>query len=321
MAKQINIRSYHSSSLASTAGVGGLPGEWFRVLSSSHTHANKSALDLIRFDVELNSWIFEGNGLFTGGVASYYDNGEVPSIFDHLPIASTTSRGIASFNDTHFTVVDGHVSLKGGGGGSGGYLSSVTGSGNGQMVFKQTNYDDITFSSIHEHTQYLNINTSRTANTVLAAPNGYSGVPTFRSLVFADLPPISYSNIYGAPTDLSYFTNSAGYLKSITKAMVEAVLTGNISSHYHSYVPSDLSIRGMVKVWTTADMTFAYMKENDTTANVSQMELGVVYGYNVRRPILYLNHDSAQFLYPVTMNSTLTVSGNILSYGRISSYQ
>jgi hypothetical protein len=36
---------------------------------------------------------------------------------------------------------------------------------------------------------------SKTANTVLAAPNGSNGVPSFRSLVLADLPAISLDNL------------------------------------------------------------------------------------------------------------------------------
>ena len=41
------------------------------------------------------------------------------------------------------------------------------------------------------------------ANTVLAAPNGSSGVPSFRALVSADLPPINLSNVTGilSPTN------------------------------------------------------------------------------------------------------------------------
>lgn len=40
----------------------------------------------------------------------------------------------------------------------------------------------------HTHSNYYNSETSRTANTVLAAPNGSAGSATFRKLVAADLP-------------------------------------------------------------------------------------------------------------------------------------
>ena len=45
------------------------------------------------------------------------------------------------------------------------------------------------------------------------------------------------SDISGLPTNLSAFTNDVGYITGITKPMVEGVLTGNITSHTHSYLP------------------------------------------------------------------------------------
>lgn len=45
------------------------------------------------------------------------------------------------------------------------------------------------------------------------------------------------SEVSGLPTKLSAFTNDAGYITGITKSMVEGVLTGNITSHTHSYLP------------------------------------------------------------------------------------
>lgn len=45
--------------------------------------------------------------------------------------------------------------------------------------------------SSHTHSQYYDSSISRTANTVLAAPNGSAGSATFRKLVSADLPDLS----------------------------------------------------------------------------------------------------------------------------------
>ena len=39
---------------------------------------------------------------------------------------------------------------------------------------------------------YYGATISRTANTVLAAPNGSNGVATFRKLVAADIPSLAY---------------------------------------------------------------------------------------------------------------------------------
>jgi hypothetical protein len=49
-------------------------------------------------------------------------------------------------------------------------------------------------TSDHTHTQYYSAEASRTANTVLAAPNGAAGQATFRKLVAADLP--SHTHLY-----------------------------------------------------------------------------------------------------------------------------
>ena len=47
------------------------------------------------------------------------------------------------------------------------------------------------------------------------------------------------TNIYAPtpPTNVSQLTNDSGYITGITKSMVEGVLTGNITSHTHSYIP------------------------------------------------------------------------------------
>ena len=51
------------------------------------------------------------------------------------------------------------------------------------------------------------------------------------------------SDVTGLPTKLSAFTNDVGYITGITKSMVEGVLTGDITSHTHSYIP--LSDKGL----------------------------------------------------------------------------
>ncbi len=54
----------------------------------------------------------------------------------------------------------------------------------------------------HSHTQYLNMEESRTANTVLAGPDGKAGVATFRKLVANDIPAISKSKISDFPSSM-----------------------------------------------------------------------------------------------------------------------
>lgn len=45
------------------------------------------------------------------------------------------------------------------------------------------------------------------------------------------------SNAFTSISKVSQLTNDSGYITGITKAMVESVLTGNITSHTHSYLP------------------------------------------------------------------------------------
>lgn len=54
----------------------------------------------------------------------------------------------------------------------------------------------------HSHTQYLNMDESRTANTVLAGPNGSAGKATFRKLVANDIPSITKSKISDFPSSM-----------------------------------------------------------------------------------------------------------------------
>jgi hypothetical protein len=64
---------------------------------------------------------------------------------------------------------------------------------------------------------------SKTANYVLAAPNGSSGVPTFRALVAADIPALSYVSIGTANTFTAKqtFSGSSSVLASVFTNMAE----------------------------------------------------------------------------------------------------
>ncbi len=70
---------------------------------------------------------------------------------------------------------------------------SVTGSvsidGSGNVSFATT--------TNHTHNQYYDSGISRAANTVLAAPNGNNGSASFRKLVAADIPSLSYLPLSG----------------------------------------------------------------------------------------------------------------------------
>lgn len=86
------------------------------------------------------------------------------------------------------------------------------------------------------------------------------------------------SEISGLPTKLSAFTNDVGFITGITKSMVEGVLTGNITSHTHSYLPltggiltsSDVVVLGLD---TTNDIQNAFLLYHK---GVAKTQLGYV---------------------------------------------
>lgn len=91
---------------------------------------------------------------------------------------------------------------------------------------KSHNHDSEYAAKSHTHSQYYDSGASRTANTVLAAPNGSAGSATFRKLVTADIPALAISKI----------TN----LQSTLDGKAAASHTHNYAaaSHTHSYAGS-----------------------------------------------------------------------------------
>lgn len=73
----------------------------------------------------------------------------------------------------------------------------------------------------HSHSEYYSSNISRSANTVLAAPNGSSGSATFRRLVAADIP------------TLDYMSKKGGYSQPIVLAAGYVYRSSNSSSSWY----------------------------------------------------------------------------------------
>ena len=73
----------------------------------------------------------------------------------------------------------------------------------------------------HSHSEYYSSNISRSANTVLAAPNGSSGSATFRRLVAADIP------------TLDYMSKKGGYSQPIVLAAGYVYRSSTSSSSWH----------------------------------------------------------------------------------------
>ena len=127
----------------------------------------------------------------------------------------------------------------------------------------------------HSHTQYLNMEESRTANTVLAGPNGSAGVATFRKLVADDIPSISKSKISDFPSSMpasdvyswAKAASKPSYNFSEISGQVNAgtQLTGKIPSGcLPSYVDDVLEYEGLAKFPTEGETGKIY---TDTTTN------------------------------------------------------
>lgn len=127
----------------------------------------------------------------------------------------------------------------------------------------------------HSHTQYLNMNESRTANTVLAGPNGSAGVATFRKLVANDIPSISKSKISDFPSSMpasdvyswAKASSKPSYSFSEISGKVNAStqLTGTVpSSCLPSYVDDVLEYNGLANFPKTGESGKIY---TDTSTN------------------------------------------------------
>lgn len=83
------------------------------------------------------------------------------------------------------------------------FTGSVTGSG----TFDGSGNLSITTATNHTHSQYYDSGVARSANTVLAAPNGSDGKASFRKLVAADLP--SHTHNYAGSSSVGGSATSA----------------------------------------------------------------------------------------------------------------
>jgi hypothetical protein len=108
---------------------------------------------------------------------------------------------------------------------SGGTVTSVTGSS--PVVSSGGTTPDISLASGYGDTQ--NPYASKTANYVLAAPNGSSGAPTFRALVAADIPSLSYVTSVSGTAGQITSTGGTTPVLDLTSGIVTAGTTGSSS--------------------------------------------------------------------------------------------
>lgn len=102
---------------------------------------------------------------------------------------------------------------------------------------------------------------SKTKNYVLAAPSTANGAPSFRALVATDIPTLTISKISDFPTNVSSFTNDAGYLTS--DATWNGVsLTKSSSAGYSGYVP-------FMSDTTSTSMSLRQMSDSPSSGRIA----------------------------------------------------
>lgn len=104
------------------------------------------------------------------------------------------------------------------------------------VSFKQTIASGVEIGTITiDNTSTKIYSPSLTALMGASAIGGDSAYPYWNGSAWATK--ALGSNAFTSISKVSQLTNDSGYITGITKAMVEGVLTGNITSHTHSYLP------------------------------------------------------------------------------------
>ena len=87
----------------------------------------------------------------------------------------------------------------------------------------------------HLHDQYYSSSVSRTANTVLAAPNGSGGAASFRTLVQADIPNLNASKITAGTLPVERGGTGQTTAKDAANAFINALDTGSSTPADNDY--------------------------------------------------------------------------------------
>ena len=149
---------------------------------------------------------------------------------------------------------------------------------------------------------FFNKTDSRTANTVLSAPNGSNGAPTFRSLVAADIPSIAHTKISDFDTGvrtnrLDQMTAPSGAVslnsQKITNLADPTADADAANKGYVDGVAQGLDIKDSCTAATTANITISTALNNGDTID------GVTLSTNDRVLVKNQNTASENGIYKV----------------------
>jgi hypothetical protein len=175
--------------------------------------------------------------------------GDVTSVGNASTLATVNSN-VGAFTNANITV-NAKGLITAAASGSPGGVTSVTGTS--PVLSSGGTTPDISLASGYGDT--LNPYASKTANFVLAAPNGSAGVPTFRAVVASDIPTLNQSTTGSAATlttgrtiavtgDLAYTSPSFDGSTNVTAAGTLATVNSNVGSFTNASVT--VNAKGLV---------------------------------------------------------------------------
>jgi hypothetical protein len=221
--------------------------------------------------------------------------GDVTSIGNASTLATVNSN-VGAFTNANITV-NAKGLITAAASGSPGGVTSVTGTS--PVLSSGGTTPDISLASGYGDT--LNPYASKTANFVLAAPNGSAGVPTFRAVVAADIPTLNQSTTGSAATlttgrtiavtgDLAYTSPSFDGSTNVTAAGTLATVNSNVGS----FTAANITVNAKGLITAAANGTAGATISNDTTTASNLFPLFASATSGVPTTIFTSN---AQYLY------------------------
>ena len=192
--------------------------------------------------------------------------GDVTSVGNASTLATVNSN-VGAFTNANITV-NAKGLITAAASGSPGGVTSVTGTS--PVASSGGTTPAISLASGYGDT--LNPYASKTANFVLAAPNGTAGVPTFRAVVAADIPTLNQSTTGSAATlttgrtiavtgDLAYTSPSFDGSTNVTAAGTLATVNSNVGS----FTAANITVNAKGLITAAANGTAGATISNDTT--------------------------------------------------------